>query len=97
MQQQTRRRADGRADDSRVHGSVPRAENRYRTELAAAIVDFVAFHPSNQELAVEIADGAARQSRRGRQRPGWSHANPVHGGTGRAGGAGVDTPPVHRL
>ncbi len=39
-----------------------RAEDHYRTELAAAIVDFLAFHPAHHELAVAIAEGAARQA-----------------------------------
>lgn len=39
-----------------------RGEDRYRTELAAAIVEFLAFHPTHHELAVQIAHGAATQA-----------------------------------
>ncbi len=53
------RRARGRQQGARQRA---RAEDRYRTELAAAIVDFLAFRTAYQELAIEIADGAARQA-----------------------------------
>lgn len=53
------RRAHGRERGARQRA---RAEDRYRAELAEAIVDFLAFTPSHHELAVEIADGAARQA-----------------------------------
>lgn len=53
------RRARGRQQGARQRA---RAEDRYRTELAAAIIHFLAFHPAHHELAAEIADGAARQA-----------------------------------
>jgi uncharacterized protein DUF2293 len=58
-----RQTADRRARD-RQQGARQRArtEDRYRTELAAAIVDFLAFGPEHQELAAEVADGAAAQA-----------------------------------
>lgn len=58
-EQSASRRARGRQEGARQRA---RAEDQYRTELAAAIVDFPAFHPAHHELAVAIADGAARQA-----------------------------------
>jgi hypothetical protein len=58
-EQTTSRRARARQQGARQRA---RAEDRYRAELAAAIVDFLEFHPAHQALAVEIADGAARQA-----------------------------------
>ena len=39
-----------------------RAEDNYRTELAEAILEFLSFHPAHRRLALEIAEGAARQA-----------------------------------
>ncbi len=53
------RRARGRQQGARQRA---RAENRFRTELAAATVDCLAFHTAHHQLAVEIANGAAAQA-----------------------------------
>src|SRR5262245_6918322 len=49
---QSRRRAYGLEDDSRVHANAPGPRDRYRVDLAAAILDFLAFPTGHHELTV---------------------------------------------
>jgi uncharacterized protein DUF2293 len=53
------RRARGREQGVRQRA---RAEDRYRADLAVAVVDYLAFHTAHHELAAKIADGAALQA-----------------------------------
>lgn len=53
------RRARTREQSARQRA---RAEDSYRADLAEAIVEYLSFHPEHHQLALEIADGAARQA-----------------------------------
>ena len=58
-EQSANRRAQERQQGARQRA---RAEDRYRADLAAAILDYLAFPTAHHELAVEIADGAAARA-----------------------------------
>jgi hypothetical protein len=58
-EQTANRRARGRQQGARQRAQ---AEDRYRADIAAAILDFLAFPTAHHELAVEIANGAAARA-----------------------------------